>query len=68
MIMSDSQKINYCLNCNTSENEIPLVNLVFARKPAFICSSCLPVLIHQPQKLVGKLEGADKILPAKQDH
>lgn len=65
--MSDNQKINYCLNCNTSENEIPLVNLVFSGKPAFICSSCLPVLIHQPQKLVGKLEGADKILPAKHD-
>ena len=66
--MSDNQKINYCLNCDTSENEVPLVNLVFAGKPAFICSSCLPVLIHQPQKLVGKLEGADKILPAKHDN
>ena len=65
--MSDTQKINYCLNCNASENETPLVNLVFAGKPAFICSSCLPVLIHQPQKLVGKLEGADKISPAKHD-
>lgn len=66
--MSDSKKINHCLNCDASENEIPLVNLVFEGKPAFICSSCLPVLIHQPQKLVGKLDGADKILPAKGDH
>lgn len=63
--MSDAQKINHCLNCNTSDNEIPLVNLIYAGKPAFICSSCLPVLIHHPQKLVGKLDGAENIPPAE---
>ena len=63
--MSDSLKINFCLNCNTSENEIPLVNLVYSGKAAFICSRCLPVLIHQPQNLIGKLEGAENISPAK---
>jgi hypothetical protein len=65
--MRDTKKINYCLNCNTSENEIPLVNLVYTGKQAFICSSCLPLLIHHPQKLIGKLEGAEKISPAKDD-
>ena len=66
--MGDNPKINYCLNCNASENEIPLVNLIYAGKQTFICSSCLPVLIHQPQKLTGKLDGVDKISPAKHDH
>lgn len=51
----------HCLNCNVSENEIPLVNLKFAGKKEFICSRCLPILIHSPQKLAGKLDGADRI-------
>jgi hypothetical protein len=63
--MSDNLKINYCLNCNASENEIPLVHLLYAGKKAFICSSCLPVLIHRPQKLTGKLDGAENISPAQ---
>ena len=66
--MSDNFKINYCLNCNASENNIPLVSLVYSGKSAFICSSCLPVLIHQPQKLIGKLDGAESISPAKPDN
>lgn len=63
--MSDVQKINHCLNCNASENEMPLINLVYAGKPAYICSKCLPILIHQPEKLIGKIDGAENILPAK---
>jgi hypothetical protein len=63
--MHNSSNPNVCLNCNTSENDIPLVNLVYSGKPAFICSRCLPILIHQPQNLIGKLDGAEKISPAK---
>ena len=66
--MSNKPKINFCLNCNASENGIPLVLLHYAGKPAFICSSCLPILIHQPQKLIGKLAGAERIIPAKEDN
>lgn len=62
--MSEISKTNYCLNCNNSENDIPLVNLIYSGKQTFICSSCLPVLIHHPQKLIGKLDGAEKIPPA----
>jgi hypothetical protein len=65
--MSETQKINHCLNCNISENEIPLVNLVYTGKQAFICSSCLPLLIHHPQKLIGKLDGAENITPFKEE-
>lgn len=65
--MSDIYKINYCLNCSTSENEIPLVNLVYSGKQTFICSSCLPLLIHHPQKLIGKLDGAENIAPFQEE-
>ncbi len=63
--MSEQVKLNYCLNCNASENEMPLVNLVYSGKPAFICSKCLPILIHKPEMLIGKIEGAEKIRAAK---
>lgn len=54
-----------CLNCNRSENEIPLVNLSYSGKPAYICSHCLPMLIHHPETLIGKIEGAENIPPAE---
>jgi hypothetical protein len=64
--MNDAHKVNYCLNCHASENDIPLVNLIYTGKPAYICSHCLPLLIHHPEELIGKLDGAEKIPPA--DH
>jgi len=65
--MNESAALKNCLNCNASENEIPLVTLTYTGKPAFICSRCLPLLIHQPERLVGKLEKAENIPPAKHD-
>ena len=64
--MSEDKSVKKCLSCNRSENEIPLVNLSYSSKPAFICSYCLPLLIHHPEQLTGRLEGAEKIPPA--DH
>ena len=66
--MSETQKIYHCLNCNTSENDIPLVNLVYTGKQAFICSNCLPLLIHHPQKLIGTLDGAENIAPFQEEN
>ena len=65
--MSENKSIKNCLNCNRSENEIPLVTLTYTSKPAYICSFCLPLLIHQPQQLIGKLEGAENIPPAEHE-
>ncbi len=63
--MSSEKK--HCLSCNRSEYDIPLVNLTYAGKPANICSNCLPLLIHHPEQLIGKLEGAENIPPAPGD-
>jgi hypothetical protein len=56
-----------CLNCNRSENEIPLVTLQYQGAQVFICSQCFPMLIHSPAKLAGKLKDADKIQSADHD-
>jgi hypothetical protein len=65
--MSKEKQVKNCLNCNRSENEIPLITLTYSSRPAFICSFCLPLLIHHPDQLIGKLEGAEKIPPAAPD-
>ena len=63
---SESSRKN-CLSCNRSEDEIPLITLTYSSRPAFICSFCLPLLIHHPEQLIGKLKGAEKIPPAAAD-
>ena len=64
--MADN-RTQHCLNCDRSENVIPLVSLRYQGNEAWICSQCLPQLIHQPQNLAGKLAGAGD-LPAAPDH
>ena len=57
-----------CLNCQKSEQEIPLVTLQYLGQQVHICSQCFPTLIHSPAKLAGKIKGAEKIQPASHDH
>lgn len=44
-----------CLNCNRTEQEYPLIKLTYQGKELHICPQCLPVLIHKPFNLVGKI-------------
>jgi hypothetical protein len=57
-----------CLNCNQTEEQIPLVTLQYLGQQVYICSQCFPILIHSPAKLAGKLTNAEKIQPAGHDH
>ena len=66
--MSQNDTLQHCLNCNRTENQMPLVTLRYQGQPAFVCSQCMPVLIHQPEKLVGKLSGAEKLSGAPGHH
>ena len=63
--MSQENSSKNCLSCNRSENEIPLVTLTYSSKPEYICSHCLPLLIHHPEELIGRLKGAENIPPAE---
>jgi Zn-finger protein len=65
--MNEAETIYTCLNCRRSEDQIPLVSMRHSGKQIWICSQCLPVLIHNPQRLVGKLERADQITPVPPD-
>ncbi len=56
-----------CLACGRTQSEIPLLTLVYRDKTFHICPQHLPVLIHNPQMLVGKLPGAEGMSPAEHD-
>jgi hypothetical protein len=64
--MSNPNSVKNCLSCGRPETQIPLVALTYSSQPAFICSYCLPLLIHHPEQLIGKLKGAESIPAA--DH
>ncbi len=50
-----------CLVCNLSSQEIPLLRLEYQGHEYWICPQDFPTLIHEPQKLVGLLPGAEKL-------
>jgi len=66
--MSNSTAAVRCVNCGSSEQEVPLVVLRYAGESQWICSGCLPVLIHRPEQLIGKLAGAENIRPTQHEH
>jgi hypothetical protein len=53
-----------CFNCGRDEQQSPLISLRFRGENWFICPQCMPVLIHNPQRLVEKLPGAGDLAPA----
>ncbi|HEY3311109.1 MAG TPA: hypothetical protein VGK00_05655 [Anaerolineales bacterium] len=61
-------KENTCLNCGRNSNEIPLFALEYRGETYRLCPQCLPVMIHKPQNLAGKLPGAENIVPANHEH
>ena len=62
--MSENSITQHCLNCSRPETVVPLVNLRYSGRQAWICSQCLPILIHNPQRLTGRLAGAENMEPA----
>ena len=57
-----------CLNCNTSQNEKPLLAMKFQGSEIYICPQCLPILIHKPANLAEKLPGAENFGPSAEHH
>ena len=55
-----------CVNCNRTDEQIPLLNLTFKNETKYICPQCLPVLIHKIHLIADKFPGIE-IAPAT-DH
>ncbi|HEY5688592.1 MAG TPA: hypothetical protein VIS27_09840 [Yeosuana sp.] len=50
-----------CLVCKKSSQETPVTKFYHKDSEFYICPQHIPILIHNPQELVGLLEGADKL-------
>jgi hypothetical protein len=64
-----NEKTPACLVCETTSNDVPLISLHYQERDLWICPQHLPVLIHQPAQLVGRLPGAENFGAAEgHDH
>jgi hypothetical protein len=48
-----------CLNCNRTDEQVPLLSLTFKGESKHICAQCLPILIHKIHLLADKLPGVE---------
>lgn len=54
-----------CLACGRGADAVPLIALTYRGGKHWICPQHLPVLIHDPGRLVGRLPGAEDLRPAE---
>lgn len=47
-----------CLQCQRNSDEIPLIQILFNGSTLWICPQHLPLLIHKPEEIAGKIPGA----------
>lgn len=57
--------MNACLLCDRGSEATPLLTLQYRGATIHICPQHLPVLIHDPSRLIGILEGAEDLHPAE---
>ena len=66
--VENPEEVFACFNCGRSESEVPLVTLRFQGGREWICTQCFPTLIHNPQKLSGKLPNIENVAPSDHEH
>jgi hypothetical protein len=54
-----------CVYCERDHKEVPLLQMQYQGKTYWICPEHLPVLIHKPAQLAGKLPGVEKLSPGQ---
>ncbi|MGV6844720.1 MAG: hypothetical protein ACWA42_01170 [Lutibacter sp.] len=50
-----------CIVCGRNELETPVTKFYYQEGAFYICSQHIPVLIHNPEDLIGLLPNAKKI-------
>ncbi len=60
--------ISQCLVCERTEQQVPLIKLQYRDNAYWICPQHFPILIHNPEQLIGKLPGAEHLTPHEHDH
>lgn len=57
-----------CLACERASTEVPLLQLEYRGETFWICPQHLPILIHKPEQLAGKLPGAEEFGAGEHNH
>jgi hypothetical protein len=63
--MNTQESQNTCLACGRDAEMTPLIMLEYRGSKLWICPQHLPILIHDPTKLIGKLPGAEALKPSE---
>lgn len=63
-----SENIARCLVCEQTSNVVPLITAQYQGGEFWICPQHLPILIHKPAQLAGKLPGAENLEDAAGHH
>ena len=64
MTDNDSKR---CLACERDSDVTPLIAIEYSGERLWICPQHLPVLIHDPTQLTGRLPGAEGLSPAEHE-
>ncbi|MFO7587690.1 MAG: hypothetical protein R6X22_06410 [Gemmatimonadota bacterium] len=54
-----------CIACGRRDDQVPLLELAWRGARAFVRSQHLPVFIHDPARLAGRMDGAETLGPAE---
>ena len=49
-----------CLVCKKASTEIPVTKFYYQESEFYICPQHMPTIIHNPQELIGLIDGADE--------
>ncbi|MBG7630467.1 MAG: hypothetical protein IZT56_08545, partial [Bacteroidetes bacterium] len=50
--------VKECLVCKKSSTEIPVTKFYYQESEFYICPQHMPTIIHNPQELIGLIDGA----------
>lgn len=50
---------NCCVECKKTSQQVPLLELTYQDKKYYVCPQHLPLFIHKPENLIGKIPGAE---------
>lgn len=57
-----------CVHCGKNSNQTPLIAIQYQQEQFWICPQHLPILIHKPAQLAGKLPGAENLSAPEENH
>jgi hypothetical protein len=60
-----NESLPVCLMCERNSDDVPLIPIEYRGATIRVCPQHLPILIHDPGQLIGRLSGAERFLPSE---